>query len=288
MPPKRADAQRNREKILAAARHAFAEPGVMPSMAEISRRAGVGMATLYRNFPGAGAARSAVRRRGRGAVRRRRPGRPGAPPAWLHLRRVLGEQARRRLRTAQGHSGTDPSSAKAETRSPPVPAARAARRPGPRRPHARAGLRHGRGHRHDPRAPDYTEPIPQTALDGLRPRTGGEATVRTAYAGEPERDREPEPAQLRETLPRAAEQGERGRPRASPCRVPRRVRERVERAVEPPPPDRAQRPRLRTSRPRSRSVKPMCRPCMPADPRHGRCENRADRVQIRCEQRLVS
>jgi AcrR family transcriptional regulator len=49
---RRADAERNRERILAAARSAFAEPGAQPSMAEISRRAGVGMATLYRNFPG--------------------------------------------------------------------------------------------------------------------------------------------------------------------------------------------------------------------------------------------
>jgi AcrR family transcriptional regulator len=51
-PSRRADAQRNRDKILAAARVALAEPGADLSMAEISRRAGVGMATLYRNFPG--------------------------------------------------------------------------------------------------------------------------------------------------------------------------------------------------------------------------------------------
>jgi AcrR family transcriptional regulator len=51
-PAKRADAERNRDKILAAARAAFAEPGVQVSMAEVARRAGVGMATLYRNFPG--------------------------------------------------------------------------------------------------------------------------------------------------------------------------------------------------------------------------------------------
>jgi AcrR family transcriptional regulator len=49
--PRRADAERNRDKILTAARAALAEqPGA--SMAEIARRAGVGMATLYRNFPG--------------------------------------------------------------------------------------------------------------------------------------------------------------------------------------------------------------------------------------------
>jgi AcrR family transcriptional regulator len=51
-PTRRADAERNREKILAAARAAFADEDAAISMAEISRRAGVGMATLYRNFPG--------------------------------------------------------------------------------------------------------------------------------------------------------------------------------------------------------------------------------------------
>jgi AcrR family transcriptional regulator len=51
-PARRADAERNRGKILAAARTAFADADAEVSMAEISRRAGVGMATLYRNFPG--------------------------------------------------------------------------------------------------------------------------------------------------------------------------------------------------------------------------------------------
>lgn len=51
-PTRRADAERNRDKILAAARTAFADSKAEVSMAEISRRAGVGMATLYRNFPG--------------------------------------------------------------------------------------------------------------------------------------------------------------------------------------------------------------------------------------------
>ena len=50
--PRRADAQRNRDKILMAAHEAFGESGAAVSMAEVSRRAGVGMATLYRNFPG--------------------------------------------------------------------------------------------------------------------------------------------------------------------------------------------------------------------------------------------
>jgi AcrR family transcriptional regulator len=51
-PRKRVDAERNRDKILTAARTAFADPTTTVSMAEISRRAGVGMPTLYRNFPG--------------------------------------------------------------------------------------------------------------------------------------------------------------------------------------------------------------------------------------------
>jgi AcrR family transcriptional regulator len=51
-PSRRADAARNRETILATARAAFAAGEGAISMAEIARRAGVGMATLYRNFPG--------------------------------------------------------------------------------------------------------------------------------------------------------------------------------------------------------------------------------------------
>ena len=51
-PARRADAERNRDKILAAARAAFADSDAEVSMAGISRRARVGMATLYRNFPG--------------------------------------------------------------------------------------------------------------------------------------------------------------------------------------------------------------------------------------------
>jgi AcrR family transcriptional regulator len=49
-PPKRADAARNRQRILDAARIAFADTGDETSMAEIARRSGVGPATLYRNF----------------------------------------------------------------------------------------------------------------------------------------------------------------------------------------------------------------------------------------------
>ncbi len=49
--PKRADARRNYEKVLAAAREAFAEGGEATSLEDIARRAGVGIGTLYRHFP---------------------------------------------------------------------------------------------------------------------------------------------------------------------------------------------------------------------------------------------
>jgi AcrR family transcriptional regulator len=52
-PPKRlrADAVRNREKVLGAARAAFAERGSEAQIEDIARRAGVGVGTVYRHFP---------------------------------------------------------------------------------------------------------------------------------------------------------------------------------------------------------------------------------------------
>ena len=47
----RADARRNREKILAAAEVAFRELGTAVQMEDIARRAEVGVGTLYRHFP---------------------------------------------------------------------------------------------------------------------------------------------------------------------------------------------------------------------------------------------
>jgi AcrR family transcriptional regulator len=49
--PMRADARRNRERILQAAHTCFAELGGEVQMEEVARCAGVGMGTVYRNFP---------------------------------------------------------------------------------------------------------------------------------------------------------------------------------------------------------------------------------------------
>jgi AcrR family transcriptional regulator len=49
--PKRADALRNYEKLIAAAREAFSQEGGKASLEEIARRAQVGIGTLYRHFP---------------------------------------------------------------------------------------------------------------------------------------------------------------------------------------------------------------------------------------------
>ncbi|MEU6893341.1 TetR/AcrR family transcriptional regulator [Streptomyces sp. NPDC046557] len=51
LPRPRADAVRNRERILAAARELFVEFGSAAPFDEVARRAGVGNATLYRHFP---------------------------------------------------------------------------------------------------------------------------------------------------------------------------------------------------------------------------------------------
>jgi AcrR family transcriptional regulator len=49
--PLRRDAERNRQRILEAARDAFADEGLSVTLDEIARRAGVGVGTIYRRFP---------------------------------------------------------------------------------------------------------------------------------------------------------------------------------------------------------------------------------------------
>ena len=49
--PKRADARRNYDKLITAARDAFTEKDASASLEDIARRADVGIGTLYRHFP---------------------------------------------------------------------------------------------------------------------------------------------------------------------------------------------------------------------------------------------
>ena len=49
--PKRADARRNYDKLVAAARAVFAEDGTSAPLEDVAERAGVGIGTLYRHFP---------------------------------------------------------------------------------------------------------------------------------------------------------------------------------------------------------------------------------------------
>jgi AcrR family transcriptional regulator len=49
--PLRADARRNYDKLITAAREAFGEVGSSASLEDIARQAGVGIGTLYRHFP---------------------------------------------------------------------------------------------------------------------------------------------------------------------------------------------------------------------------------------------
>jgi AcrR family transcriptional regulator len=49
--PQRADAARNRERVLASAETVLARDGLSASMRAVAAEAGVGLATIYRNFP---------------------------------------------------------------------------------------------------------------------------------------------------------------------------------------------------------------------------------------------
>jgi AcrR family transcriptional regulator len=89
--PKRADARRNRERLIAAAREAFTEHGVEASLDDIARRTGVGPGTLYRHFPTREALLAAVYRDDVEALAARAEEMAQQYPpaeaftAWLHL-----------------------------------------------------------------------------------------------------------------------------------------------------------------------------------------------------------
>ncbi|WP_446034847.1 TetR family transcriptional regulator, partial [Streptomyces olivaceus] len=100
--PMRADARRNRERLLRAAAGVFAEHGAGASLDDIARRAEVGTGTLYRHFPTRQALLEAVYLESVEAIAARadtiaaaRP--PGAPARPLSRRRCQW----RRLRSAE-------------------------------------------------------------------------------------------------------------------------------------------------------------------------------------------
>jgi AcrR family transcriptional regulator len=181
VPPaaRRADAEHNRDKILAAARSAFADPAAEISMAEISRRAGVGMATLYRNFPGRRELLEALYADEVNAVCRAAEIAEGETPgaallAWLH--RFFAFGASKRHIAAELLKDTDRSNPLFEDSRARVIAAGRPLLAAAQRAHevrddvaleqvldmliALATI-HGETR--------YLEPILQTALDGLRP-----------------------------------------------------------------------------------------------------------------------
>ncbi|MFC1404928.1 MULTISPECIES: TetR/AcrR family transcriptional regulator [Streptacidiphilus] len=84
-PPLRADALRNREAVIAAAREVFAAQGLDAPLDEIARRAGVGNATLYRRFSTRQALIEAVFADGLSTVLRAGERARGAEDAWAGL-----------------------------------------------------------------------------------------------------------------------------------------------------------------------------------------------------------
>jgi AcrR family transcriptional regulator len=86
----RKDAKRNREAILQAARELFAESADV-AMCEVARRAGVGQATLYRNFPDRSALAAEVLSEQVDRVARLAAAHDGDPDAFFVLLRALVE-----------------------------------------------------------------------------------------------------------------------------------------------------------------------------------------------------
>lgn len=89
--PLRADARRNRERIVAAATTLFLEQGADVALDAVARAAGVGIATLYRRFPDRHALLRAVVQDAVAAVLADiRAATDDAPTAWDALARALG------------------------------------------------------------------------------------------------------------------------------------------------------------------------------------------------------
>src|SRR6478609_4912724 len=94
----RADARRNSDRLLDAARAVFAEHGPEAALEEIARRAGVGIGTLYRHFPARDALVEAIYAEHIGEIVRLAEESAAAEDAWAgltgFLEQVLELQAR--------------------------------------------------------------------------------------------------------------------------------------------------------------------------------------------------
>lgn len=192
-PARRADAERNRDKILAAARAAFADPRAEISLAEISRRAGVGMATLYRNFPGRRELLEALYTDEVDAICEAAKTAEGETPgaaltAWLHqFFGFLNSKRPVGFELLKDSDGSNPLLGQSRAR------VMAAGRP------LLAAAQHTREVRDDLTLeqildmvvaitqihgePDYVGPILQATLDGLRPATHAKSTRRIGRRG---------------------------------------------------------------------------------------------------------
>jgi AcrR family transcriptional regulator len=96
--PLRADARRNRDQIIAAARRIFSAEGSDVPMEEIARAAGVGVGTLYRRFPDRDALIGAVARDNFGRVlTEARAASAEEPTAWDALVRFLRQSQELKL-----------------------------------------------------------------------------------------------------------------------------------------------------------------------------------------------
>lgn len=103
----RADARRNRDRIVAAARDLFIERGADVPMEEVARRAGVGVGTLYRRFPDRTALQRTVARDTAGRMRDiAESALAEEPDAWSALRRFTTRACT--LRTGPLKSVVDP------------------------------------------------------------------------------------------------------------------------------------------------------------------------------------
>lgn len=98
MTPLRADARRNRDQIISAAKQAFLELGPDVPMDDIARRAGVGVGTLYRRFPDRESLIRAVSRQNfEDVMADARAAAEEEPTAWAAIMRLLRRSRELRL-----------------------------------------------------------------------------------------------------------------------------------------------------------------------------------------------